>query len=115
MEQLRRQNAQKINLKTIFQEQDEYYKQIKVGNYWSKNYIEYESSGDKNKNLSVKEYLNKIKPYSKDVIIDLQKSSSWKVQLTTAVNLIFSKDDTEEQIMHSKSDNIEKMTYDNVN
>ena len=36
----------------------------------------------KNKNLSGKEYLNEIKPYSRDIIINLQKS---KVQLTIAI------------------------------
>ena len=51
--------------------------------------MEYESNGDKNKNLSVEEYLNKIKPYLKDIIIDLQNSSTWKIQLTTAINFIF--------------------------
>ena len=66
--------------------------------------MEYESNGDKNKNLSVEEYLNKVKPYLKDIIIDLQNSSTWKVQLTTAINFIFSKDLNEEQIMHLKSD-----------
>ena len=29
-------------------------------NLWNNNYIEHESNGDRNKNLSVKEYLNKL-------------------------------------------------------
>ena len=37
------------------QQEDNYYKPIKVGNFWNNNYIEYESNGDRNKNLSVKE------------------------------------------------------------
>ena len=44
----------------------------KVGNFWKNNYIEYESSGDRNKNLQVKEYLDKIKSYLRDIIINLQ-------------------------------------------
>ena len=32
-----------------------------------------------------------------------------------SINFIFSKDNEEEQVMHSKTDNIEVMTYDNVN
>ena len=32
---------------------------LRVSNFWSNNYIEYESKGDRNKTLSVKEYLNK--------------------------------------------------------
>ena len=42
------------------------YKPVRVSNFWSKNYIEYESNGDRNKTLLVKEYLNKISPYLKD-------------------------------------------------
>ena len=45
-------------VKLLFEEEDNYYKPIKVGKFWSKNYIEYETNGDRNKNLSVKEYLN---------------------------------------------------------
>ena len=103
------------DLKTLFEEEDAYYKSIKVGNFWKNDYIEYGNNGDKNKNLSIKEYLNEIKPYLKDIITDLQKCGTWKVRLTTAVNLIFSKDNDKEQSMHSKSYNIEVMTYDNAN
>ena len=72
----------------------------------SNNYIEYESNSDKNKTLSVKEYLNKISPYLKD-IKNLKKSDTWKIQLTIANNFISSLDNDEEHVMHSKSDKIE--------
>ena len=39
-----------------------YYKPVRVNNFWSNNYIEYKSNGDKNKILSVEVYLNKIEP-----------------------------------------------------
>ena len=96
-------------------EEKYYYKLIRVGNFSNYNYIEYESSGDRNKNLSIKEYLDKIKPYLTDIIINLQKSDTWKIQLTVAIDSISSKDPDEERKMHSKSDNIEFMPYDNVN
>ena len=32
----------------------------RVHNFWSSNYIEYESNHDKNKNLAVKKHLNKF-------------------------------------------------------
>ena len=76
--------------------------------------IEYKSNRDKNKNPSVKEYLNKIKHYLKH-IIDLQKPGTSEIQLTVAINSISFKDDDEEQARHSKSHNIEIMTFDNVN
>ena len=37
-----------------------------VGNVRNNSYIEYESTCDKNENLSLKEYLDKIKSYLKD-------------------------------------------------
>ena len=65
---------------------------------------------DKNKDLSVNEYLNEIKPYLKDIITDFQKSGTWKIQWTIAINFLSSKDLDEEQIMDSKTDNMEVMT-----
>ena len=65
---------------------------------------------DKNKNLSVNEYLNETKPYLKDIITDFQKSDTSKIQWTIAINFLSSKDLDEEQIMDSKTDNMEVMT-----
>ena len=42
-----------------------------------KNYIKYESKGDRNKTLSAEKYLYKISPYLKG-INNLKKSDSWK-------------------------------------
>ena len=47
-------------------EEEDYYKLVRVNNYWSNNYIEYKSKGDR-KTLSVKKYLDEIRPYSKDI------------------------------------------------
>ena len=43
----------------------------------------------KNTNLSLDEYLNKAGPYLRNIIIDLQNSDTWKIQLTIAINFIF--------------------------
>ena len=60
------------------------------------------------KKLSIGEYLNKIRPYLKDVINNLKKSDAWEIQLTMAINVISSKNDNnQERLMHSKRDNIE--------
>ena len=83
------------------------YKPVRVGNFWSNNYIEYESNGERNKTLSIKEY--HIKPYLKD-INNLKKSDSWKIQFKRAIIVISSGDIEEECIMHSKSDNIKIST-----
>ena len=44
----------------------------------SKNYVEYESNGDRNKTLSLEEYFNKVSQYLKDIINDLKKSNESK-------------------------------------
>ena len=76
--------------------------------------MEYESSGDWNKNLSVKEYFDKFKTYLRDITI-LQKSDTRNTKLTFGINFIFFKDVDDELVMHSKSDNIEFMPYHNAN
>ena len=80
------------NLSEHEKEEQNYYKPVRVSNFWSNNYIEYESSGNRNKALSVEEYLNKISPYLKDIITNLKKSNTRKIQLTKANNFISSID-----------------------
>ena len=59
------------DIKTLFEQQEEdFYKPVRVRNFWNNNYIEHESNSDRNKSLSVKEYLNEIKPYLRDMIIN---------------------------------------------
>ena len=82
------------------EKEENYYKLVRVRNFWSNNYIEYESNSHRNKTLSVKEYLNKIRPYLKDKINNLEKSDTWKIQLTIANNFISSIDNDEKHVMH---------------
>ena len=49
------------------------------------------------------------------VILNLQKFDTWKMQLTIVINCISSKDVEEEHVMHSKSNSIEFVHYDNAN
>ena len=58
------------------------------------NNIEYKSRGDTNKTLSVEEYLNKIRPSLKDIINNLKKSNTCKIQLTLGNNFVSSIDKT---------------------
>ena len=48
----------------------------------------------------------------RNIIIDLQNSDTWKIQLTIAINFISPKHAEEECIMHSRRNNI-KFTYYN--
>ena len=98
------------DIKNLFNEFDEdYYKPIKTKSAFNGNYIEYESKGDKDKNLSPKEYLDMIRPYLSDMINDNKAKRDWKIQLTMSINFIFSKDFGETRNLHIKSNNIEIM------
>ena len=104
------------NIKNLFEYEKEekiYYKPVRVNNFWNNNYIEYKSYGDKNTILSIEEYLDKIRPYLRDIKNDLKQSDTYKIQLTIAINFISCKNDNDEKcVIHSKSDNIEIMISD---
>ena len=100
------------DIKNIFEyekEEENYYKPLRVNNVWSNDYIEYKNNGYKNRILSVEEYPDKIRPYLKDIINDLKRPGTWKIQLTTSINFISYRNDNEDRVMQSKSNNIEIM------
>ena len=64
-------------IRNIFKhEKADYYKPVRINNFWNNNYIEYKTKGDR-KTLSVKKYLHKIRPYLKDIMNNLQKYGIW--------------------------------------
>ena len=42
------------------EKEEDYYEPKRVSNFWNNSYIEYETNDDKNRNLALSEYLNKI-------------------------------------------------------
>ena len=50
--------------------------------------------------------------FLQNIMIDLQKLDTWKIQLTMIINFISSKDTDEDCLVHSKVDDIEVTTYD---
>ena len=99
---------------------------MKTNDAFNSIYIEYEIKGDKNKTFSIKEYLNMIRPYLRDIMNDHKTQGKWKVhsgnkvndyktqkeweiQLTMVINFISSKDSDEICIMRAKSNNMEIM------
>ena len=57
------------NTEYLFDEiNEDYYKPVKSKGAFNDNYMEYESRGDKDKNLSPEEYLDMIRPYLRDMI-----------------------------------------------
>ena len=103
------------HIRTHFEQQEDNYKPKRVSNFWNNNYIEYESNGDKNRDLLLDEYLNKIKRYLRNTIIDFKNSDTRKVQLTFAINFISSKNAEEERETHSTSKNIKFTSYNDAN
>ena len=105
---------------------EDYYKSIITKGAFDNNCIQYESKGDKGKNLSIKKYLKMIRPYLSDIIndhktqgkwrihsgnkiIERKTQSEWEIQLTMVINFISSKDSNETRTMHAKSNNVEMM------
>ena len=69
----------------------DYNKPIKTKSDLNGNYIEYESKGDKDKNLLPEEYLDMIRPYLSDMINNCKTKREWKIQLTMSINFILLK------------------------
>ena len=86
---------------------EDYYEPIITKGSFNNNYIQYESRRDKDKILTVNEYLDIIRSYSVNIINDHKTQSEWKIQVTTAINFISSKPDSDEtRTICAKSDKI---------
>ena len=97
------------DMENLFDEasEEDYYKPILVKSSFKGNYKYYESRGDKEKRLSVKQYLNKITPYLYDLINDHRIARRvWKIQINMHVNFISSRDTGETHIYYVSSDNV---------
>ena len=94
-----------IDIESLFRDVDDYYKPILVKTAlkedkedesgYKTGYKLYESRGDKDKNVFVEDYLEKIESYLRD-LINVHKtteSGEWKIQLIMHVNFISSYDD----------------------
>ena len=73
--------------------EEDYYKPILVKSSFKSNYKYYESRGDKEKRLSVRQYLNKVKSYLYDLINDHRIARRVrKIQMSMRVDFTFSED-----------------------
>ena len=103
------------DIRNLFEHKEgDCYKPVRAGNFWSNNYIDPESNSDTNKTISIEVYLNKVWSCLKDIINNLKKSDALNFQLTIEINFISSKGNDEERVMHSKSNNIEFLIFNNV-
>ena len=90
---------------------DDYYKPILVESSFKNDYKYHESRGNKDKNLSVKQYLYKIMPYLSDLInnrkTNRNNSNKWKIQINMQVSFVSSNDVGEARTIFVWSDNEE--------
>ena len=77
------------DIRRLFEsDEDHYCKPIRTSNDFSSNFIKHESNSDKNKSLSLKEYLNKIRPYLSNMINDLKTQGEWKIESRMEINFM---------------------------
>ena len=90
---------------------DDYYKPILVKSSFNESYKYYKSRGDKDKKLSIEQYLDVIKPYLSDLINDHKaietSSNEWKIQINMHINFVSSNDTGEIRTVFVWSDNEE--------
>ena len=103
---------------------EDYCKPLTARGAFDVSYIQYETKGDKGKSLPIKEYLNMIKSYLRNIINDHktrglvrysssnkswleETSSEWKIQLTMEIDFIPFKDFDDYRTMHTESNNVE--------
>ena len=106
------------DIENLFDEvsEEDYYKPILVKSSFKGNYKYCESRGDKEKRLSVKQYLNKITPHLYDLINDRRIARRvWKIQIFIRVNFISSKDTGETRTIYVWNNNTKIMWNSDTN
>ena len=78
-----------------------HYKPEEINSVFDDKCTEYKSKRDKN--TSLEQCLEKIRPYLGDVKNKFKKSGKWKITLRIDVNFKSSKDNDDKQLMYSKS------------
>ena len=87
---------------------EDYYKLILVKSGYNKNYVQYESKGDRI--LAIHEYLALIEKYLRELINHYKNKGEWKIQLTAEINFISLKPESDEtRVMYTRSFNEEIM------
>ena len=87
--------------------EEDYYKPILVKSHFKDNYKYYESKGDKENRLSVRQYLNKILPNLYELINYHRIARRvWRIQISMRVNFISSNNNGETHTIYVWSDNV---------
>ena len=104
------------DIEHLFNDIDDYYNAILAKESFKGNYRYYEITGDKDKKLSLKQYLYTITPNLVELINEKKNStrSEQKVQLTLAVNFRHTTDNSTRTFC-VKSDNVEILPASDTN
>ena len=93
---------------------EDHYKPILVKSGYNKNYVQYESKGDRI--LTIQEYLALIEKYLRELINQYKNEGEWKIPLTADINFISLKPGSDEtRVMYRRSDNEEFMNGSDTN
>ena len=93
----------------LFNKEEDYYEPKEIKSAFNGSYVLYESRRDKDTNLALFEYFEKIKPYLRDMIDDYKSKGEWKIQTVMGIIFVSFVDKNETQVMHTKSDKIKIM------
>ena len=102
------------DIEHLYKDLGEYYRPILAKQAFNNNYEFYTIRGDKNKELSLKEYIDMITPYLYE-IINKKKSTNQKTQLGIGINFSNLIDKEKNHTSYIKSKNIEILPGDNTN
>ena len=73
------------NLKFLFDPEKDHCEPKKIASAFNNNYIQYKSMGDKDKNLSAKEYIDVIRSYLSDIINNHKAQGKWRIHSGNAI------------------------------
>ena len=101
------------NLEYTFADLDDYYKPILAKQSFNGNYPLYTCRGDKNRDMSIDTYLDKVIPYIR-ILISEKKVTEQKIQLDIGINLMHITAPNNRITFYVKTDNITCLPYDNT-
>ena len=98
-------------LEEINENDEDYYKPLLVKSSFDEGYKTYESKGDKDKTLSIEQYLNTIIPYLKELInnhkVIKNGSNEWRIQWNMHIKFVSSNDTGDIRTFYVWSENEE--------
>ena len=101
------------DIEYIFGDLDDYYKPVLAKESFNGNYQLYTCRGDKNRDMFIDTYLDKVKPYLL-ALIDEKKVTEKKIQLDIGINLVHTTKPNDRITFYVKTDNVTCLPSDNT-